>query len=224
MLRTTASLVILTLVFFPAVGVWGGPPAICQPIDIGKAHSLPFGKGAFDTGKLSLDRVVPETLRILEKTDDALVHIETLRRAAIYLKESQVEVDRLCNALKKQIDNEPQKTSEERLGLYWFDLGYLQGALGQLRRKWSHAREFPVVGCFEKAVSLKRDNGAVYFGAALASWNEEPQIMVHRFYAKALRLSKDPDGLLRKNLLVAGRRFFGAGSYKELVAKMEARL
>jgi len=63
-----------------------GPPSLCHAFDIGDARSLPWGQGAaaaradYDVGNLPQD-----TYDILYRSDDPLVHAETLRRAAIYL-------------------------------------------------------------------------------------------------------------------------------------------
>jgi len=62
-----------------------GPPTLCHALDIGDQRSLPWGRGSFgalpdyDVSKLPAD-----TYDVLLKTDDVYVHMETLRRAAIY--------------------------------------------------------------------------------------------------------------------------------------------
>jgi hypothetical protein len=63
-----------------------GPPTICHPIDIGQAQSLPWGGSRFEaSADYDLARTVDDTLAILRASPDTLVHMETLRRAAIYL-------------------------------------------------------------------------------------------------------------------------------------------
>ena len=110
-----------------------GPPCICHPLDIGAAESLPFGKGPFDVeAKFPLDKVVPETLRILAASEEPLVHMETIRRAAIYLsgiggerkdpdsKERAVRIDALIDALQNRAreagEGNPARTANLILG------------------------------------------------------------------------------------------------------------
>src|SRR5262245_51439396 len=62
-----------------------GPPLLCFPLDIGGAATLPFGGDGFDVkSDLSTEEVVAQARAILEKSDDALVHMETLRRTTIW--------------------------------------------------------------------------------------------------------------------------------------------
>ncbi len=63
-----------------------GPPTLCHPLDIGDARSLPWEGGAFGVkADYDLAKLPQDTYDILQRSDDALVHVETLRRAAIYL-------------------------------------------------------------------------------------------------------------------------------------------
>lgn len=63
-----------------------GPPIICQPIAIGDARSIPFGEGAFSkTGGYSAAKVLDDTIAVLKAQRDPLVHMETLRRASVYI-------------------------------------------------------------------------------------------------------------------------------------------
>lgn len=63
-----------------------GPPALCFPLDIGEARSLPWGEGAFAADpQYDVARLPADTYDILLRSDDPFVHAETLRRAAVYL-------------------------------------------------------------------------------------------------------------------------------------------
>ena len=199
-INTTVGAVLAVAVLFAPQPIWAGPPAVCQPLDIGKHQTLPFGKGAFDADeKFPLGQVVPETLRILEDSEDVLVHMETVRRAVVYIHKSQREVDRLGAALQRRIIEAGAKTPQETLGLYWFDLGYAQGALRQMGKKTVNSKKFPVVHCLEKATAQRPKDAAVRFGAALASWGAGPKMVQDRFLGEALKLDDDPSGLLRRN-------------------------
>jgi len=63
-----------------------GSPLICFPLDIGGAASLPFAVDGLDVKtKMAPDEIAAELRTILGKSDDVVVHMETLRRAAIWL-------------------------------------------------------------------------------------------------------------------------------------------
>jgi hypothetical protein len=83
-----ASLLFAAL-FAPAANIPSaalGPPTLCHPLDIGDARSLPWDGGAFGAqADYDLTQLPQDTYDILLRSDDALVHVETLRRAAIYL-------------------------------------------------------------------------------------------------------------------------------------------
>lgn len=63
-----------------------GPPTLCFPLDIGEARSLPWVEGAWGADpQYDLQRLPADTYDILLRSDDPLVHAETLRRAVVYL-------------------------------------------------------------------------------------------------------------------------------------------
>ena len=220
--RYGAAFLVGLLIVTPVANAWAGPPAICQPIDIGEQASLPFGKEALEVDpELPLDQVVPMTIAILDRSDDVLLHMETIRRAVITLRKDGKETDRLGTALEARLAQASGKTPATRSGLHWFDLGYQQGARQQMTRKARLTISVSVIDCFEKAISLRPSDAALHFGAALASWGEGTKMVHYRFMRQAVELDDDPDGLLRRNLLVAGRRFLGAKSYEELIAKLK---
>lgn len=121
-------------VLLAAGTVRAGPPAICWQIEIGDAKSLPWGgKDAFEKEK-SYDsrRVVDDTLALLDPTMPVIVRMETLRRATVYLEDSQAGRDALLRALQARVlDAELTKPS----ALAWFDAGYAQGCASQLRER-----------------------------------------------------------------------------------------
>ncbi len=62
-----------------------GPPAVCQPFDIGKAPCLPWKAGAFGFDpEFPLDKLNPELASLLDRQADSLVQLESIRRAVIY--------------------------------------------------------------------------------------------------------------------------------------------
>ena len=91
-----------------------GPPALCFPLDIGEARSLPWGEGAFAADPQYDVRHLPaDTYDILLRSDDPFVHAETLRRAAIYLTGAGVllafaAVDEACGWLLTWLDGDDE--------------------------------------------------------------------------------------------------------------------
>src|SRR5262245_42385139 len=63
-----------------------GPPTLCHPFEIDGASSLPWGTGAFaPRADYDIAQLPGDTYQILSRSDDPLVHGETLRRAVLYL-------------------------------------------------------------------------------------------------------------------------------------------
>ncbi len=204
--------------------VWAGPPAVCHPIQIGDSQSLPFGKDAFaKISKFPLHQVAPSTLKILAGSDDTLLHMETIRRAVIYLQQDRKMGQDFLAMLQKHAAGAGKEISREKRGLLWFDLGYAQGAFRQYSRKRYSVAGDTVVANLEKAVSLRPQDGALYLGAALASWGIQRGIQ-YRFLDRALQLSDDPCTLLRENLLSIGKHFMGAETHEQLQAKVREQL
>ena len=123
----------LAFLLLAAGTVRAGAPAICWPIEIGDAKSLPWaGKDSFAKDeKYDTKRVVEDTLALLDPTMPPIVRMETLRRATLYLEESQPLRDALLRALLSRV------LDAEALGkpsaLAWFDAGYAQGCFSQIR-------------------------------------------------------------------------------------------
>ena len=123
----------IALLLMAAGTVRAGPPTICWRIEIGDAKSLPWGGNDAFAKDESYDtkRVVEDTLALLDGTMTPLVRMETLRRATVYLEESQPGRDALLRALMARV------LDAEALGkasaLAWFDAGYAQGCFSQLR-------------------------------------------------------------------------------------------
>lgn len=111
-----------------------GPPAICWPVEIGDAKSLPWGKEAFERDKAyDARRVVEDTLALLDGTMPVLVRMETLRRATIYLEDSQPGRDALLRALTARVLD--AEAARKPSALAWFDAGYAQGCFSQMRER-----------------------------------------------------------------------------------------
>ncbi len=70
----------------PAAAPLLGPPLVCHAFDIGSARSLPWGAGSFGVAPdYDLAQLPQDSYDLLAGTDDAFVHMETLRRAVVYV-------------------------------------------------------------------------------------------------------------------------------------------
>jgi len=140
-----------------------GPPAICWPVEIGDAKSLPWGKDAFaKDGAYDARRVVEDTLALLDASMPALVRMETLRRATIYLEDSQPGRDALLRALMARVlDSEAAGTPS---ALAWFDAGYAQGCFSQLRERGAGGYAW-----VRRAAEISGGNAEMEYGCCMLS-------------------------------------------------------
>jgi len=220
-----------------------GPPTVCHPIDIGNATSLPWGSDRFATDPAyDVARAVDDTLAILRASSDTLVHMETLRRAVIYLTPlsetgaakpaawREQELSRLLAALQADIAKcESAKSPAAEQGLREFDLGYAQAVLYQSERHGGSSARAELAreseGWLTKASARRPDDGALHLGVALATFegrdHESPTCYAH--LERAVALASDPEGLLRRNLMKTMGSFLDASSYDDLAAKVGAR-
>lgn len=107
---------------------WAGPPAICQPVEIGTAKSLPWSTGNdFKQGDPNYDlkRLVPDTLALLAPEAPVNVRMETMRRAALY----SVKDARLARELSDQLLARTRGAAAGAMA--WFDAGYFIETLRQ---------------------------------------------------------------------------------------------
>lgn len=160
-----------------------GPPLLCFPLDIGGAASLPFASEGFDVRtKLTPDEIATSLRSLLAASDDVVFHMETLRRASIWLMSLEGEgrgapASQRPNAAKIQAlltdalllaaAGGAPTSSPRAEALRWFDLGYFLAAGGQAgfcdparSRDW-----------LEKAALLLPDDPALHFGIALAEFD-----------------------------------------------------
>ena len=175
-------LIVVAASFDVPVDARPGPPLVCHQLDIGTAGSLPWKDGPFgmDPG-FPIQRVAAETERILAASDDAVVHMETLRRAYIYLGIGSDEPGLLAlGALLKEriIDSETtENVGVERArqdALAWFDLGYLMAIIenngGPILTPRSSSRRI-----LERAPSPRMFWPDIHFGVGYAlTGNHQP--------------------------------------------------
>jgi hypothetical protein len=154
----------IALLLASAGSVRAGPPAICWSVEIGDARSLPWGgKDAFARDeRYDPRRAVEDTLALLDGDMRPLVRMETLRRATIYLEDTQAGRDALLRALATRVlDAEARK---EPSALAWFDAGYALGCFSQSREQG--ASGYPWV---RRAVEVAGASPEMEYGCAILS-------------------------------------------------------
>jgi hypothetical protein len=157
------------------VGVAGsaqaGPPLICHPFDAGKASLLPWAGGqGWNTPDRSYDvqRLTPDTMRLLSQQTPVLARMENLRRATIYAaQDRRVAAELLAAVLGKALTAAAKEPADP---LAWFDAGYLIESY----RQASHIYKWDMLSGSERGV-----------------WNlrNEPGLDGYSFVRKALQLA-----------------------------------
>ena len=197
----TAALVIST--------AQAGPPAICHPVEIGDQASLPWGSNAFDKKRgYSKSDVLDDTLKLLEASDSALVHMETLRRATLYLdRDTKRATTLIAMLMARALDAE---AASEPKGLAWFDAGYLAQCYAQvgIDTGVSYGKANGVAGYawIKKALQLRPDDAEMEFGAAMAT--VLAGIPEHDEHAARVKTLAKKDSLAMKNLKYHAERIW----------------
>ncbi len=116
-----------------------GPPLICFPYEIGEARSIPWGGDAFTRSSgYDTSNLVKDTLSVLKTEKSALVRMETIRRAAIYLRDEKSTaraVELLAKASWKAMDIEleGERTGKaSHASAAWFDAGFMAATFQQI--------------------------------------------------------------------------------------------
>jgi len=196
-----AAALILTLCF--AASALAGPPLLCHTFDIGDAKSLPWishswnltGSESYDIKNLSAD-----TLSILSADSTVLVHMETLRRAALYGQHDPIAAKQLLLKLIARADSSSKSTPAGALAL--FDEGYFAATLDQLH--WikkdfpNFAQGLDANALIKKALQTSPNDAQMNFGAALVTL--EGPTSDQRGYARKALAGASSDPLLTRNL------------------------
>jgi hypothetical protein len=199
--KFTAAL-LFTLSLF-AASAFAGPPLVCHTYDIGNAESLPWighnwnltGNESYDTNNL-----VSDTLSILDNDPTVLVHMETLRRAALYGQKNPQALKQLLVKMIARTD-ELTKTATAA-SLASFDLGYFTATLAQLH--WIYkdfaksAQSLNAKALVDKAIQLRGNDPQMEFAAALITLDGPAG--EHNAHAQKALLGTKSDTLLARNL------------------------
>jgi hypothetical protein len=196
------AVVLFTLSFF-AASAFAGPPLICHTYDIGNAKSLPWighnwnltGNESYDTNNL-----VPDTLSILDTDTTVLVHMETLRRAALYGQKNPQVLKQLVVKMISRTDAPGKNATAASLAS--FDLGYFTATLAQLH--WIYkdfanpAQSLDAKSLVNKGIELRGNDPQMEFAAALITLDGPAN--EHNAHAQKALLGAKSDTLLAENL------------------------
>ncbi len=181
-----------------------GPPLVCHPVAIGNAKSLPWGGDtrARDAraSDYALESLVKDTLGILGEDRSALVHMETIRRATVYIdRDRELAFELLFGVMGRALDAEAGGKPD---ALAWFDAGYLVQCLKQngldLGVSGGAARGVAGYGWIRHALAIQPDDAELEYGAALVT--VMAGIPEHREHlARTRALAKD-GSLVAENL------------------------
>ena len=180
-----------------------GPPLVCHTFDIGNAKSLPWvshswnlsGTESYDTKNMAAD-----TVTILDNDSTILVHMETLRRAALYGTKDPLALKHLGLKLIARSDAAPQNTAAFRMAS--FDLGYFTETLTQIH--WitkdfvNPTQNLDGYAQVQKALQLRPDDAQIEFAVALITL--ECSVSDHQQYVQAALAGAKTDPLLARNL------------------------
>ena len=179
-----------------------GPPAICHPVEFEKgAESLPWGSGAFKEKRgYSKSRVVDDTVAVLDKNDDVLVHMETLRRATIYMqRDDAMAQDLLAALMARALDAE---AAGKPSAITWLDAGYLCQCYYQIGLDVGRdcGRQRGIVGYawVLRALALQPNDPELEFAAAMMTVAAD--VADHKTHIERVLVLAAPDSLVRSNL------------------------
>jgi hypothetical protein len=190
----------LFFAFFVA-SAFAGPPLVCHAFDIGNAKSLPWISHSWNlTGAESYDlkNLPTDTLAILDSGSTVLVHMETLRRAALYGQKDPAALKQLLVRLVARSDSAPANVA----ALASFDLGYFAETLGQAqflyKSSGNPAQGIDGYALVRKALRLRPGDGQLQFAAALITLDgSDPD---HEQYVQDAMTGAKSDPLLGRNL------------------------
>lgn len=186
-----------------AASAFAGPPLICHTYDIGNAKSLPWighkwnlsGNESYDTKSL-----VADTLSILDRDPTVLVHMETLRRAALYGQKNPQAFKQLLTRMIARTD--ASNSNAIAASLASFDLGYFTAALAQLHTIYkdfaSPAQSLNAKALVDKAIHLRGNDAQMEFAAALVTLDGPAG--EHYLHTQKALAGAESDALLARNL------------------------
>lgn len=213
--RTFALVASIVMFASPALA---GPPLLCFPYEIGTAKSLPWGKDPFQKSSgYDAVKVEEDTLALLKAEKSALVRMETIRRAALYLDKDSGRAGNL--ALKLLAIAKDAEAAGKPSAAAWFDAGFAGATFTQngCHIKGLMVTEKGPVGYEEikKALAITPDDAAMQFGAALVAFDHHREAFKAHMQ-KALALVEPGSDVARS---METNHALGAKPLKELKAQ-----
>jgi hypothetical protein len=189
-----------------------GPPLICHPIEIGNAKSLPWGGSQWRDVKrdYDLNRLVADTLALLQPETTVLARMETLRRATIYAVWSKVDhevgmpvkdskvADELMAKLMERVRESVRAGKPSSMAM--FDAGYLAACYKQAGYSGGAANGLDGYHMTRKGSGLSVGNPELEF--ALAKMSQHPQQPAHREHLRRAVEGAQEGSLLARNLVI----------------------
>jgi len=203
----------------PPAALWG-TPLLCQEFSLGEARSLPWGDGMEGRKDYDRARLVADTAQILKTEHDALVRMETLRRAALYAGDDRALAWELVGRLGLAVLEQASIGAPEALA--WLDVGYLTACLentgADLRFRPGVAQGQEGYAYLLQALERARAEGsgeaaAIEFAAALVvhplTRRSPTAEDVQRYdqHLERARAGAAPGSLLERNLAAHEQRF-----------------
>jgi len=221
-----------------ALANWG-PPVLCHPISIGDAPSLPFGHDAFALlPDVARDGVGARTLALLDGGDDALVHMETLRRAVLYMtyeRAADARVEEDVEAFVQALEGRQEAAllaaslaseaeidaARSRWGLCAFDLSW---TLEGLAERGLHPRSSAQAERWlQAALAARPADPALRLGASVLCFARGERQGLYLHLDRALAGSAGSE-LLSRNIAATMGRMLGAADDAELAARVAREL
>jgi len=236
-LAVTLALSVLAAPSSAGPAVHRGPPVVCHRLEIGDAPSLPFGEGAFGRdGSFDLSDLVEKTHALLESSDDTFVHMETLRRAVVYVtggrpdghKARKGDIDGLVGTLEKRMDGlrwaaavatpEDEVAARRAWGLAAFDLAWTLEGLSEMGHKPRNSKQ--AGAWLQVAVSARPGDAALRLGASIVCFARGERQGQYVHLDRALAAIDSPSGLLGRNISNTMGSFLGTRDHAELATRV----
>lgn len=197
-----------------------GPQLVCWPFDIGDAKSLPWGGSGWHDAAADYDlhRLAADTLALLAPDAPLLVHMETLRRAAIYAPKNPQAAQELFSRLQDRAN----AAKSDALAL--FDLGYFAATYRQASMAEHSSTQLGTTlngyEIVQRALAQRGSDTQMEFAAALVASAAGRNDAANQHLAKAA--ANAPEGsLLAKNLVTHCRLF---NVHANTVAELRSQL
>lgn len=213
MLRSFSIVAALLIVAAVQQNALAGPPLICHPIEIGNAKSLPWsGANWRDVKKdYDLNRLVADTLALLQPDTPVLARMETLRRATVYAvwakRDNEVGITVKSNAVADELQAKLMERVREAFRLnkpatmFLFDAGYLDASFKQAGYKSNVNTPSLAEGYAMVRKGSAHMGGSPEIEFALAIISEHPRQASHQEHLQKAIAGAKEGSLLAINLV-----------------------